>query len=254
MEVSFALATVETVALASVRIVAFLVVAPPFSHRAVPARVRAMLSVGLALAVLPRLEDPTTTEMSSFFGALVVQVVVGAALGFVTYALVAAVAAAGSFIDFFGGFQIAQAYDPQSMVMGAQFTRLFQMIAVVLMFVTGAYQVTLAGLAASFDVVPLHGGLDLGPVAGEAAHVAGRMFLVALQVAGPLVVVLFLADAALGLITRVAPALNAFVLGFPLKILLTLLLVPFVMLALPGLVERLADDSVLSFGRLLGVG
>ena len=81
-----------------------------------------------------------------------------------------------------------------------------------------------------------------------------EMFLAAVQIAGPLLVVLFLADVGLGLLTRVAPALNAFVLGFPLKILLTLLLVPFVMLALPGLVERLADDSVLSFGRLLGVG
>ena len=45
------------------------------------------------------------------------------------------------------------------------------------------------------------------------------MFLAALQIAGPLVAVLFLADVALGLLTRVAPALNAFALGFPAKIL-----------------------------------
>ena len=48
------------------------------------------------------------------------------------------------------------------------------------------------------------------------------MFVAALQIAGPLLVVLFLADVGLGLLTRVAPALNAFALGFPLKILLTL--------------------------------
>ena len=46
------------------------------------------------------------------------------------------------------------------------------------------------------------------------------MFVAALQIAGPLLVVLFLADVGLGLLTRVAPALNAFALGFPLKILL----------------------------------
>ena len=49
-----------------------------------------------------------------------------------------------------------------------------------------------------------------------------QMFLAAVQIAGPLLVVLFLADVGLGLLTRVAPALNAFALGFPLKILLTL--------------------------------
>ncbi len=60
------------------------------------------------------------------------------------------------------------------------------------------------------------------------------MFLAAVQIAGPLLVVLFLADVGLGLLTRVAPALNAFALGFPLKILLTLTLAGFVFLALPG--------------------
>ena len=86
------------------------------------------------------------------------------------------------------------------------------------------------GFTGSFAALPLAGGLDLAqPVAGHRHGVSG-MFLAAVQIAGPLLVVLFLADVGLGLLTRVAPALNAFSLGFPLKILLTLSLAGFMFL------------------------
>ena len=59
-----------------------------------------------------------------------------------------------------------------------------------------------------------------------------------------LLVVLFLADAGLGLLTRVAPALNAFAMGFPLKILLTLALAGTVFVALPGVVDALTETAI----------
>ena len=59
----------------------------------------------------------------------------------------------------------------------------------------------------------------------------------------PLLIVLFLADVGLGLVSRVAPALNAFALGFPIKIALTFLLVGFVFAALPSIVSAIADEA-----------
>jgi flagellar biosynthetic protein FliR len=76
------------------------------------------------------------------------------------------------------------------------------------------------------------------------------MFLAALQIAGPLLVVLFLADVGLGLLTRVAPALNAFSLGFPLKIFLTLALGGVVFAVLPRVVAALVQQIT---GILAGV-
>jgi flagellar biosynthetic protein FliR len=70
------------------------------------------------------------------------------------------------------------------------------------------------------------------------------MFLAAVQIAGPLLVILFLADIGLGLLTRVAPALNAFALGFPLKILLTLIFSAVVFVALPRIVSSVTGDAV----------
>ena len=70
-------------------------------------------------------------------------------------------------------------------------------------------------------------------------------------IAGPIVVVLFLADAGLGLVTRAAPALNAFAMGFPLKIFLTLSLVGTVLIALPHALSALTEQALKLMG---GVG
>lgn len=163
----------------------------------------------------------------------------------------AAVQSAGSLIDLFSGFQMAQAFDPQLMVNGAQFTRLLQMAAIALLFSSDGYQLVIGGLTGSFTALPLAGGLDLAqPVQAMTSAVTG-MFLAAVQIAGPLLVVLFLADVGLGLLTRVAPALNAFSLGFPLKIMLTLALAGFLFLALPRIVSSLAGQAAKT---VLGVG
>jgi flagellar biosynthetic protein FliR len=244
MDVTLSLAAVQTAMLAGVRFAAFLMIAPPFAHRGIPGAVKAMLSVGLAIAVLPRLDLVATTSTGEFLGDLVLEAVVGAALGFLVSLVFSAVQAAGNLIDLFGGFQLAQAFDPQNMTSGAQFARLYNMTCLVLLFVSGAYQLLLGGLARSFDAVPPGTGLDLAAMAQAATTGLSDMFVAALQIGGPLLVVLFLTDVGLGLLTRVSPALNAFAMGFPLKILMTVTFAGFAYLALPGVVDDLARRAV----------
>ena len=236
---------IEAFLLASVRMIAFLVIAPPFSYNAFPARVKAMLGLGLALAVAPQVSQGySALGTGAFFMALVLELLVGALLGFLVLVVFSAVQSAGNLIDTFGGFQLAQAFDPQSMVNGAQFTRVFQITALALLFASDGYQLIIGGLLRSFTALPLTGGVDLSEPAAAMVTAVSQMFLAAVQIAGPLLVVLFLADAGLGLLTRVAPALNAFALGFPLKILLTLTLASMVFLALPRIVSSLVSTIV----------
>ena len=243
---------IQVLLLASVRMTAFLVVAPPFAHYAIPARIKAMLGIGLGLAVSQRLSaDAIPKDTAGFITAIVLELVTGLVLGFLVMAVFAAIQSAGSLIDLFSGFQMAQAFDPQMMVNGAQFTRLFQMAALALLFASDGYQLVIGGLTGSFNALPLAGGIDLSkPVDAMVGAITG-MFISAVQIAGPLLVVLVLADVGLGLLTRVAPALNAFSLGFPLKIFITLALAGFLFLALPRLVASLAE---LAARTVLGVG
>jgi flagellar biosynthetic protein FliR len=242
----------EVLMLATVRMTAFLIVAPPFSSQAFPARIKAMLGLGLGLAVTQRLSAGyQAKDTAGFVGAVLLELLTGLVLGFLVSVIFAAIQSAGNLLDLFSGFQMAQAFDPQMMVNGAQFTRLLQMAAVALLFSSDGYQLVIGGLTASFSALPLAGGLDLSqPVQAMTSAVTG-MFLSAVQIAGPLLVVLFLADVGLGLLTRVAPALNAFSLGFPLKIFLTLLVAGFLFLALPRIVASLTGQAVQA---LMGAG
>lgn len=235
----------EATMLAGVRLVAFFVIAPPFSYRAFPGTVKVILGIGLAIGVAPKVaEGYHSLDTGPFLLALGTQLVVGLALGFLVFLVFAAVQSAGALIDLFGGFTLAQAFDPQSQVNGAQFTRLFQMTALALLFASGGYQLIVGGLVRSFDAVPLTGTFELGGMASLLVTGLSQMFLATLQIAGPLVVVLFLADVGLGLLTRVAPALNAFQMGFPIKIGLTVVFAGALFMALPSVVSSLTGDAV----------
>lgn len=252
MGLTIPLASLEVLMLAGVRIAAFLLVAPPFAHRAIPGTVKAMLAMGLGLLAMPRALEAAgpmvgtaiASGTATFIGALLMQVLIGSALGFLVAMVFAAVQAAGNIIDLFGGFQLAQAFDPMSQTSGAQFARLYQMTAIVLLFASDAHHVVIAGLVRSFEALPLGMPLDVALMAETVTEGVTDLFLSSLQVAGPLIVVLFLADVGLGLLTRVAPALNAFALGFPLKILLTLSLGVTAYLALPQVVAALTGTAV----------
>lgn len=244
MTLSLQLGALESLMLVGVRIVAFLVVAPPFSHRGIPATVKVMLATGLALAVAPRIATTVPESTGEYVVLLVGEAIIGVGLGFLVAIVFAAVQSAGALIDLMGGFSLAQGFDPMTQVNGAQFARLYQLTAVVILFASDGYQMVISGLVRTFDALPLGASLDLSRLASALTESLTGMFLATLQIAGPLVVVLFLADVGLGLLTRVAPALNAFALGFPLKILLTLSLGSLTYLALPRIIEGLTGRSL----------
>ena len=242
---------VEAAMLAAVRITAFLVIAPPFSFSGIPIRVKGMLAVALSILVAPQAAKGLTESMETgaFVVSLLSQLVIGALLGFMVFLVFSAIQSAGSLIDLFAGFQMSQAFDPLMQVNGAQLTRLMQMVALGLLFVSGGAELVLAGLFRTFTALPVTG--FLAKDAGELLLPGlGQMFVAAVQIAGPIVVVLFLADVGLGLLCRVAPALNVFSLGFVLKILITLLAGGAVFLALPRIVEALLEDALRVMGAV----
>lgn len=251
MELAFDLALVETTMLASVRLVAFLVVAPPFHLGSFPGPVKVALGLGLAVAAQPRVEAASQVPAGAMLeanawmivGALVVQAVIGLALGFLVRLVFAAVQAAGSLIDVFGGFELAQGFDPVSGSQGSVFSKFYYMAALALLFASDGYQMVLFGAVRSFEAVPLGASLDTDGLGALLAGGLTDLMISALQIAGPLIVVLFLADVGLGLLTRVAPALNAFALGFPLKILITLALGSVAFLALPQVISGLTEKA-----------
>jgi flagellar biosynthetic protein FliR len=241
----FPAASLVALLLASIRAVTWLMLAPPFNSRAIPTTVKALLALGISIAVVPALTPsvPELTVPAIVFGA-VEQVLVGAALGFLTALVFAAVQAAGDLIDLFGGFSVAFAFDPLSLVGNSVFGRFYGLLASTLLFATDAHQLVLRGFTQSYKVLPLDETLSLSTLGRALTTGLMDLFLSALQIAGPLIAVLFCADLGLGLLTRAAPALNPFALGFPAKILLTVTLAGTALLVLPATVDGLVDRAV----------
>ncbi len=245
------LAQVAAFLLALVRCGAWVSVCPPFGTQMVPKQVKVGLSFALALAVTPKLaQHPVPLELGPLLSGTVVQAFVGVAMGFLGVLLFSSVQAAGSMIDLFGGFSTAQLFDPMTGAQASIFGRFYQLLFTVLLFAIGGHLLLVRGFLASFDVVPA------APSLASVGHMftggLTTMFVAALEIAAPLLAALFLADLALGLLSKAAPEMNVFLLGFPIKILLTLGLAGLAIPLLPDAVSTLVASVVSGSMKLVG--
>lgn len=240
--------------LALLRTTAWVMITPPFGTRMVSTRIKVGLAAALTLAVGSRLQSQAVAlDGGALISAAVVQVAIGLVLGFVGVVVFAAVQAAGAMLDLFGGFAMAQVFDPQSNVSTSLFGRFYNLLAVTLLFTIGGHLLLVRGFLRSFDAVPAT-GLRAGNVARLLTHDLGLLLVSALEIAAPLLAALFLADVALGLLSRAAPEMHVFVLGLPVKILLTLTLTGVALPLLPGAVAGLVDRIVHEGLSTLGIG
>jgi flagellar biosynthesis protein FliR len=231
--------------LALVRAGAWIAVAPPFNHRSIPVQARAGLAAAIALAVNPWLSQrvPGTLDTAALTGAVAVQVMAGAGLGFIVRLLLSSVQSAGSMIDVFGGFSLTMAMDPFSQAQSAIWGRFYELLTVVLLFATDGHLLLIRGFVTSFEAAPLRTP-SLSHLASTVTSGVTTYFAAALEIGAPLLAALFLAQVVMGMVSRAAPSMNVLALGFPFMILVTLLMASLVVPQLPDAVSSLVDQAV----------
>lgn len=239
--------------LGSIRVAGWLLVAPPFAGRTVPGPVKALLSVALTLPVLPRLvEDLPPLELGPVIAAAVVQFLVGAGLGFVCFLLFAAFRTAGEIVDSLAGFAMVTSFDPMAQSQTSIIGRFQGMLAATLLLASDGWLVVWHGFFRTFEILPLDASFDAAAFAVAVTSGIAEMMLAAVQIAAPMLAVLFIADVGLGLATRIAPQLNAFALGFPVKILLTVTLIGYTFVMLPQTVQTTAERMGATIVEVVG--
>ena len=244
MDLSVPAVTLAALLLGTARATGFVLLAPPFNSKSIPGPVKAAfalaLSVLLSTQIAPSLPTPTAGYLVV---TAVTEVVIGAALGFVVQVLFTAVQMAGDLIDVTGGFSLQQAYDPLAMTQNATIGRLHYLLAIPLLFTSGGHLLIVKGFATSYVGLPVGGNVPTDQIAAVLMTAFSMMFLAALQIAGPMVAVLLLADVALALLSRAAPALNILQLGFPVKIMLTLAMLGLTFPLLPPALDALLEHA-----------
>jgi flagellar biosynthetic protein FliR len=253
MDLSVPAVTLAALLLGTARATGFVLLAPPFNSRTIPGPAKAAfalaLSVLLSTQIAPTLPDPTAGFLVV---SAVTEVVIGAGLGFVVQVLFNAVQMAGDLIDVTGGFSLQPAYDPLSMTQHSSVGRLHYLLATTLLFTSGGHLMIVKGFATSYVGLPVGGEVPTDQLAAVLLTAFSMMFLAALQIAGPMVAVLLLADVALALLSRAAPALNIFAIGFPVKIMLTLALLGLTFPLLPPALDALLEQATRAMLSLRG--
>lgn len=202
------------------RILGLIMVAPMFGHRSVPARVKIGLGVFIALIIAPTLPPMPDVGLGSWYGLLILvqQLLIGIAIGYIMRVIFAAVEAAGEIIGLQIGLGFASFFDPQSAGQTLVIARFFNMLALLVFLAVNAHLLLLGVLVESFQTLPISAQPLSTAGFYNVAAFGSTVFAVGLQLALPLITILLLTNLSLGILTRSAPQLNIFAIGFPITL------------------------------------
>ncbi|MFB3890493.1 MAG: flagellar biosynthetic protein FliR [Phycisphaerae bacterium] len=245
----FNIAYASTLLLAIARMAGIFLVAPVFSHTAVPVRLRLFMAVVAAVAVAGRLGATARApaDASGLLAAAALELMIGAAVGYAARLVFAGVEMGAAYIGQQMGVGLIEALNPLVEEDSGAARRLYEMLTIVVFLAIGGHRVLLSGLLATFDAAPLASGWSASSLLDTVTGLLWASFALALKTASPVLIALILATVAMGLVQRSVPQLNIFSVGFPVYTMLGLLALAAALAVVTPLVKsawRLAADQM----------
>lgn len=202
------------------RILGLVAAAPLFGNTSVPMSIKVSLGVLITLIIAPTVPPMPTTDPTSWAGLLIVaqEMIVGLAMGFAMRLVFAAIEFAGEVASLTMGLGFATFFDPSTSARSSAISQFLALVATMAFLAVNAHLALLAALSESFVSLPIAGspmGAG-GPL--ELARWGARVFSAGLQISLPIVAALLVTNIALGVLTRAAPQLNLFGIGFPVTL------------------------------------
>jgi len=207
---------------------------------------------GLGILAVPQIAHTAIpTDTAGLVGAVVLQIFTGAAMGLCVRILLSAVTDAGGLVDMFGGINPPPAVDPLSENQTPIFGQFYEQVAMVLLFVTNGELLLVRGFETSFGAA----GLTLSSAARASNVMLADLvtfFTATLEIAAPLIVVLFATQISLAMLAKTAPLINVWILGFPIQALMSFVFVAIGIRVLPGYLGNLVTRAIQDTAALLG--
>ncbi|MGJ8689511.1 MAG: flagellar biosynthetic protein FliR [Gammaproteobacteria bacterium] len=209
------------------RIMGFFLAAPIFGSQLVPMRIRVVMAVAITVLLAPLLPPVPLVEGVSLGALLIVaqQLLIGAALGFFMQLLFQVFVMAGQLIAMQMGLGFASMMDPANGVNVAIMSTVYMMLVMLLFVTFGGHLVMLEILIESFTVLPISTfGVESGLMI-RVVNTLSWVFSSGLVLALPALTALLITNFAFGIMTRAAPQLNIFALGFPVALMFGLFII-----------------------------
>lgn len=234
------------------RLLGLVASAPLLSNRVVPARVRLAVGLAVAMAVLPALPPMPAIPTDSWLALLVLaqQALIGVAIGFMMRLFFAAVDVAGEMIGLQMGLSFAIFFSPQTGGQSSVIAEFLGLLVLLAFVALDGHLMMIKVLVMSFEWLPV----------GASAHAGGwllivrfaaAMFAAGVLLALPMVATLLITNIALGVLTRSAPQLNIFAVGFPVTLTVGFVVLLLSLTAFASVAQRLFENGFEAIDQLI---
>ena len=210
--------------LAFTRIMAVMIHVPALGGQNIPSQVRIGLGLTLALVLFPLQSAPTGEMIGAFaFGiGIGKEIIIGTLVGFAADLAFGAIQIAGSAMGMGSGFESGRIFNPSLGEAGSAFDQIFVMTAAMIFLIIDGHHLVLIALQKTFTAVPLNGALPFNGL--EAVLRMTSVFVASgVHMALPVMAALFLTDLTLGLLARIAPQVQVYFLGLPVKVVVAMI-------------------------------
>jgi flagellar biosynthesis protein FliR len=199
--------------------------APIYGTSDIPAQVRALLAVALALLITPTQWHVAVSQPPTVLMYLVLigsELLIGLCLGLGIMVLFSGAQLAGEMISYVSGMMLGDVYDPGSQSEVPIFSRLLQLVALAVFVCIGGHRVVMAGMLDTFASIPPGSGVIPNTISEAFVVLVTQSFHLAIRASIPVVTALLLSTLVMGLISRTLPQLNVLMIGFGLSSILAL--------------------------------
>ncbi|RZI42095.1 flagellar biosynthetic protein FliR [Herbaspirillum sp. HC18] len=234
------------------RILGLIATAPLFGNLSIPIRVKIGLGVMLTMVIAPTIPATAAADPMSLTGLLILakELVIGLAMGFAMRIIFAAVEMAGEVSGLTMGFGFATFFDPQTRARTSAIAQFLSLLTLMIFLALNIHLAMLSTLAESFITMPISATPAGGSIFRQIASLGGVVFSAGTQLALPIIAALLVTNIALGVLTRAAPQLNLFGIGFPVTLGAGFIVIALVLPYLAQPLERLFQQGLGSISQI----
>lgn len=228
------------------RILALIASAPILGNPSIPVRVKIGIAVLLTLIIAPTIQQPLPpVDPYSGIGLMILvqQIIIGAALGMVIRIVFVAVEMAGEIIGLQMGLAFAIFFDPQNSGQLALISRFLGIIASLAFLAIDGHLIMIALIAQSFNTLPIGPDGFNTPTFHALVLWGSEIFKSGVLLSLPVLTALLITNLALGILTRAAPQLNIFAVGFPITLLMGFLVLALSIIFYAPILEKLVMEG-----------
>jgi flagellar biosynthetic protein FliR len=235
-----------------VRVGTAIMLMPGVGDSFVPANIRLYFALALSLVLMPMVTPllPTPLPAGPVLIALVfTEFLVGALIGTVARIFMSITDTAGMIVSFQAGLSNAMLFNPAMAGQGSLMGAFFSVTAATLLFSLNLHHIMILGLLESYDRFAVAAAPDFSSMAQVVTHSIAAAFFIAAKMAAPFLILIMVLYAAMGVLSKLMPTLQIFILAMPVQILLSLLILT---LVVGAMLLYFADQYRTHVGQFLG--